>query len=100
MSHGTIGAVVRGTHGGSFNDKTLAGLALAIDVPESEIRRAAGVPTAAEFALPASASRLSARGRSAMRTMLKALLEAEDAAAHIAAQCEGTERSDGTTETD
>lgn len=40
ISHATIGNITSGRHGGKLDDRTVEGLALALDVPRSEILRA------------------------------------------------------------
>jgi hypothetical protein len=40
ISHATIGNITSGRHGGKLDDKTVEGLALALDLPRSEILRA------------------------------------------------------------
>lgn len=40
VSHEIIGQLSRGTHSGKLSDRTVAGLALALDVPRSDILRA------------------------------------------------------------
>lgn len=77
VSHATINNIVKGTHAGSFNDETLRGLALAVDVAQSRVREAAGMsresPT--EFRLPKKANKLTAQDRRAVLAMVDALLD-------------------------
>lgn len=60
-----------------YNEDTLRGISLALDVPLSRVREAAGeVPkTPTEFRLPKRASRLSPKQRRAILSMVDALLD-------------------------
>jgi transcriptional regulator with XRE-family HTH domain len=85
VSHATLNALVlgRGNVSRRLNDRTLVGIATALDLPLSDVRAAAGVTAdePMEFVLPPAAARLSSRGRAAILAMLAALLEAEERAA-------------------
>lgn len=77
VSHGTIHAIASGRHAGHYDDKTLQGIALAINLPQSKVREAAGMDprTPTEFRLPKKANRLTASERKAILAMVDALLD-------------------------
>lgn len=81
VSHGTLNNIALGRHSGNYDDDTLRGIALAVDVPLSRVRDAAGLdrqsPT--EFRLPKKASRLTPAQRKAILTMVDALLGGDQA---------------------
>lgn len=81
MSHATLNKVALGLHSGNYAEDTLRGIALALDLPQSEVRKAAGLPPTApsEFRLPAKANKLGPKDRKAILMMVEALLdEGED----------------------
>ena len=77
VSHGTLNTIALGRHSGHYDDETLRGVALALDLPLTKVREAAGLdrqsPT--EFRLPKKANRLSPAQRKAILTMVDALLD-------------------------
>lgn len=77
VSHGTLNAITLGRHSGHFDDETLRGIALALDLPQSKVREAAGMDprTPTEFRLPKKANRLSPSERKAILAMVDALLD-------------------------
>ena len=62
-----------------YSDKSLEGIALALDVRLSVVRKAAGETekTPTEFRLPKKAQRLTAKQRQAVLAMVNALLDEE-----------------------
>lgn len=77
LSHTTINRIEKGESGGPWSQKTLRGLSLALDVPLSEVEKAAQVPAAGtKFRVPAEWDRLSASERQAVTAMVNALLRA------------------------
>jgi hypothetical protein len=76
VSHATLNEVALGRHGGKFNDETLRGIALALDVSQSAVWEAAGAPQpATEFRLPRKANRLTAAQRKTVLNMVEMLLD-------------------------
>lgn len=76
VSHGTLQKIATGQHSGKFNEKTLRGIALAIDVTPSEVRAAAGArEDFGRFQLPEKASKLRPKQRKALISMMEALLD-------------------------
>ena len=77
VSHSTLNNIVLGKHGGQFDDETLHGIALALDLPQSRVREAVGATRDAptEFRLPRKANKLSPAERRAVLTLVDALLE-------------------------
>ena len=77
VSHSTLNNIVLGTHGGTFDDETLHGIALAMDLPQSRVRDAAGASKEAptEFRLPKKANKLSPTERRTILAMVDALLQ-------------------------
>ena len=79
VSHGTLNSIVTGRHTWRLDDRTVEGIATALDVDEDTVRRAAGQASrteATEFVLPPRAQRLSAQDRRAVLVMIDALLSA------------------------
>lgn len=76
ISHATISEIERGAHTTNYADRTLQGLALALDLPLSKIREAAGVPVErpTEFRLPKKANQLTPAEQKAILQMVDALL--------------------------
>jgi hypothetical protein len=76
VSHGTLQKVATGQHSGNLNESTLRGIALAIDVPISVAREAAGTRhDFGDFQLPQRASKLRPKQRKALLAMMDALLD-------------------------
>jgi hypothetical protein len=74
MSHGTAAKIVNGRHG-KVEEQTIIGLARALQLPESTIRRTLGLPAKqAPFVLPDRANRLTQRQRSAIMRVIDAML--------------------------
>lgn len=81
ISHGTIGAIATGKHGGDLAEQTLDGLALALDVSRRQIEEAAGVyrvRPAEPFRLPEELNRLGRKERALLVQMGMALLAARE----------------------
>jgi len=78
VSHATLNNITLGRHSTQFEDDTLRGIALALDLPLSQVREAASVsrepPT--EFRLPKKANRLTHADRAAILKVVDALLDA------------------------
>lgn len=80
ISYAHLSVIVNGGHSGEINDKTLTGIALAIDVPVSRVRKAYGT-TATEpisFGLPDKAKHLSPKQRKAVLAMVDAFLDGKN----------------------
>lgn len=77
VSHATINNIELGRHNGQLDESTIRGLALALDLSQTQIREAAGLSRTApsEFRLPKKANRLTPSGRAAILRMVDALLE-------------------------
>lgn len=74
MSHATAAKVVNGRHG-DVEENTIIGLARALHLPESTLRRALGLPNKqAPFVLPDRANRLTPRQRAAIVKVIDAML--------------------------
>lgn len=58
VSNTHIGAIANGTHRGLVTEETLQGLALALDLPISQLRAAAGVSTPTPRRVPRGAEEL------------------------------------------
>lgn len=77
ISHTTIHRVATGESPGPWSQKTLRGLSLALDLPLSEIEKAADVPVAGtKFRVPDEWDRLTSAERAAVTSMVNALLKA------------------------
>lgn len=80
VSHASLNNIALGKHTGGISDDVARGIALAIDVPLSEVLEAAGKsgvePT--EFRLPKRASQLTPAQRRLVLNMVNALLDATD----------------------
>ena len=76
VSHSTLARLeAGGGQGTKINDDTLQGVALALDLPLSKVREAAGAPAPhEEFRLPKKASQLTDAERKAILSMVDALL--------------------------
>lgn len=69
----------RGEHGGKLRDKTAEGLALALDVPVSEVYRVAGVPRPGKrWVMPEKFDRLLPEERKVVESVAAAILAAHD----------------------
>lgn len=77
VSHGTVNNIALGRHSGVFDDDTLRGVALGLDLPLSKVREAAGRQRdqPSEFRLPKKANQLSPADRKAILAMVDALLD-------------------------
>jgi transcriptional regulator with XRE-family HTH domain len=77
VSYGHLNQIVNGKHTGHLDDRTLKGIALAIDVPVSKVRKAYGTTATEpiEFHLPDRARHLTAKERAAILAMVDAFLE-------------------------
>lgn len=76
VSRATLNKIALGRHRGVFDDDTLHGIALALDLSQSVVRAAAGEPAGqTEFRLPKKANRLTAGERAAILKMVDALLD-------------------------
>jgi hypothetical protein len=76
VSHGTLQKIATGQHSGNLEESTLRGIALAIDVPISQAREAAGTrDDFGDFQLPERASKLRPKQRKALLAMMDALLD-------------------------
>lgn len=77
VSHATLNNIVTGRHSWKIDDKTMRGIAKALDVDlgvvESAVGRAVRIADT-EFVLPARANRLSPQERRAVLSMIDALL--------------------------
>lgn len=82
VSHSTINNIVNGKHSGRLDDRTIEGLALALDVTRSRVERAAGLyregRPAAPFQLPPRANRLTLRERRLVIEVMDSLLAARE----------------------
>ena len=77
LSHTTIQRIANGDSAGSWSTKTLRGLSLALDVPLSEVEKAAQVPAqGTKFRVPPEWDRLTQPERAAVQAMVNALLKA------------------------
>lgn len=78
VSHGTLYNVERGIHRTKFTDDVLRGIALAYDLPLTQVQAAVGDARVAstEFRLPKKADQLTAADRRALLVMVDALLAA------------------------
>jgi hypothetical protein len=79
ISHGTVNYIAQGvTRPESLQPRTIRGLALALDLPVSEVERAvheSGGKLTVEFRLPKKADKLSPAQRRAVLAFVNALLE-------------------------
>lgn len=82
ITHGTIGAIATGKHGGGLSEQTIDGLALALDLPRTRIEKAAGIyreeRPAEPFRLPEELNRLTRKERSLLVQLGSALLAARE----------------------
>jgi hypothetical protein len=79
FSHGTAAKIVNGTHG-DVEENTIIGLARALQLPESAIRRALGLPAKqSPFVLPDRANRLNQRQRSTIIRVIDTMLMPNEA---------------------
>lgn len=77
LSHTTINRIANGESAGPWSQKTLRGLSLALDLPLSEIEKAADVPVGGtRFKVPSEWDRLTGPERAAVTAMVNALLKA------------------------
>lgn len=77
INYETFRQIARGEHSGRIEDKTAEGLALALDVPRSEVYRMARVPQPlSRWQWPAKFDRLDQAQRRLVEDMANALLEA------------------------
>lgn len=79
VSHSTVHEIESGSRA-TPTDETIDGLALALDLPISQVRRSAGLPPPdieTPFVLPRRANRLSRKERGAVLAIVDALLEAK-----------------------
>lgn len=66
---------------GRHSDRTLRGIALALDVPQAKIIELAGqAPRETEFRLPKKANKLTEKDRKAVEALVNALLDAHERA--------------------
>lgn len=78
MTHGTAAKLVNATHSSRLDERTVMGLARAIEVPEAQIRRALGMPAKRPpFQLPARADMLNDRQRRALLNLVDVMLTPE-----------------------
>jgi len=66
VSHGTLHQLASGAHGGRLREGTIQGVALALDLPQSQVRAALPgdvEPRTRPFVLPPRADRLDTRQR-------------------------------------
>lgn len=76
VSHGTLQKIATGQHSGRIEESTLRGIALAVDVPISVAREAAGTrDDFGDFQLPERASKLRPKQRKALLALMDALLD-------------------------
>ena len=78
VSHAALNGIVLGKHGGRYEERTLQGIALALDVPLSKVQKTAELdagPSVTEFRLPKKAGRLTPKQRQAVLKMVDALLD-------------------------
>ena len=83
VSHATLNSIVTGKHNWRLDESTVEGIAIALDLPISRVRRAAGMAersNTSEFVLPDKARHLSAKNRRALLYMLEALLSEQERA--------------------
>lgn len=79
ISYETLRLIARGKHGGRIGDRIAEGLSLALDVPISEVYRAAGAPRPqSRWDWPQRFERLDAGQRQLVEEIASALLEAYD----------------------
>lgn len=74
VSHANIANIVHGTHGPAYSERTMKGLALAIDVPYSRVVEAVEKGLPDDFRLPKKARDLTMAQRRAVLSMIDALL--------------------------
>lgn len=77
VSHSTLSQINTGVHGGRFDADTLRGIALALDLPLTQVREVAGLSRRAgtEFRLPKKAERLSEAERRIILRLMDDLLK-------------------------
>lgn len=77
ISYSTLNVIATGKHAGEINDRTLSGIALALDVPVRKVREAYGMTGVepAEFVLPDRAKYLTAKQRRTVLSMVDAFLD-------------------------
>lgn len=77
VSHSTLGLIAQGRHSGNLTDKTLAGIALALNQPVGKVRTAYGLPAKEPqpFVLPDKAAYLNPKQQRAILAMIDAFLE-------------------------
>jgi hypothetical protein len=81
LTHGSIGAIVTGKHGGKLSERTIDGLVLALGIPRTEIEKAIGIyrdRPAEPFRLPEELNRLNRKERSLLIQLGTALLAARE----------------------
>lgn len=77
ISYSHLSNIVNGRHTGELDDRTLAGIALAIGATEAKVRRAYAVtnPRPLEFTVPDKARHLTPKQRAAVLSMIDAFLD-------------------------
>lgn len=77
ISYSHLSNIVNGRHPGELDDRTVAGIALAIGVTEKKVRAAYETtnPRPLEFTLPSKANRLTAKQRMAVLALVDAFLD-------------------------
>lgn len=75
VSQETVAVIVQGRHAYRMKDRTIAGLSLALQVPESRMREAAGMPkTLGPWRLDPKFDRLTPEHRALVESLASALL--------------------------
>lgn len=77
ISYSTLNVIATGSHAGEISDRTLSGIALALDIPVRKVRQAYGRTAVepAEFTLPDRSKHLSPKQRKAVLSMIDAFLD-------------------------
>lgn len=80
VSYATLNVIATGNHSGEISDRTLSGIALALDIPVRKVREAYGLQGVEppEFQLPDRAKRLNVKQRKAVIAMVDAFLDAQN----------------------
>lgn len=77
VSNDTLSRIARGTHTGSITDRTLQGIAHALDVPLTDVYAAAKIPRPqSRWTMPTRLDRLDPAQRQIVEDVAGALLEA------------------------
>lgn len=80
ISYAHLANIANGKHAGELGDRILTGIALAINLPVTRVRKAYGTTSTEpiEFRLPAKANYLSAKQRRSILSMVDAFLDGQN----------------------